>query len=160
MTRTFQLFDKAPVPHLPSTYEVEITVMHGDADAYDVLIARPFDTTELDALSSLVETLDRIKSVGPNQEDTYINIEGFSSWFGWEYARTREEYESNYNSTVPYEDFYLHAILANKGQDYSYRIGEGGWPSDTTNEDSIAIFDKYEVFFYSENLTKYIVKVL
>jgi hypothetical protein len=122
-----------PVPntHTPYTFELEITVMHGDADSYDTFTLGPFKMHEPDrgTLHKIIEVLDRLRPFYPNGR-------------GGNY----EKY--GYQNVPGYDDFFA--------QDAEY---QDEWPYDQYGELQ-GTLDKYEVFYYDMNRVKCTVEVV
>jgi len=164
MTKTFTPTVVVPVEHIPNTFEVEIEVMHGDADMFDTFTVRSFYKDEDLALSSLVETLDRMIAKYPHgrggswPQYGYQDVEGFYSWFG-DFAAVlpEEDYATAYpESTVPYADYKRHALLTGSRKEDNDDLF---WPGDCTGADIEASIKKYTVYYYNYNKTKFFVKV-
>lgn len=168
----FLIEEPVPSKHKPMTYEVEIRVMHGDADGYNTFTIGPFIYgVDEDALTSLVETLDRIAAAYPSgrggnwEKYGFQHIEGFYSWFHDSYARNEKEYLDNIvkwtKTTVPYDVFAKHHTLAVPPGGETPEWGYPEWPHDVTmgDEGLEADLDEYSVYFYDEFGTKHRVKV-
>lgn len=130
----FMVGDEVVSTRVPDTFVVEIKVMHGDADGYNTFEVGPFLAgVENLALTSLVETLDRMSVAFPNgrgASDSYNSVEGFDTWFGW---------EETDNSIV---DSMLLPYV-------------GGWPHDVTYEECEASLDDFQVVYYDNTLVKW-----
>jgi hypothetical protein len=147
------------VKEKPNSYVVEVTAMHGDADGYDTIQIGPFYKDEDEAaLESLLQTLDNMDKAYPYGRsgiDEYYNTEGFMAWFD-DADYTEDTYINAYRpSNVPYSEYVesrniVVAFTEKNNIELPY------WPSDVqSNDGSSAGFDKYEIFYYDENLVKY-----
>lgn len=159
MTKTFTITNPVPSTyHQPETFEVEIKFMHGDGDAETFSTVKPFTKDETEALSSLIETLNRIASAYPQgrggdwKKFGFHNIEGFYSWFGEDYVNTEEEYNLEYeHSSVPYETYQRIRNLATPER-------VTFWHSDITVDTLEADLDTYNVYYYNEEGIKFCVE--
>ena len=122
--------EAVPSPHTPSTFEIEITIYHGDGDHYATFVLGPLANTSenKEKIEKIVTVLNRIEPFYPNGR-------------GGDY----EKY--GYQNVPGYDDFF--------GQGAEY---QDEWPFDEYGELQ-GTLDKYEVFYYSVDKTKYAVAV-
>lgn len=158
MTKTFTIGNPLPTEHTPNTYEVEIKLMHGDADAESLLTVKPFQLNETEALNSLLTVLDTMSNLYPNgrggnyDEFGFHNVEGFYSWFGDITISSKDQYKNYSHSTVPYET-YLHHKNFVTPERANY------WEWDYTNPEIEADIESYTVYYYDDNLIKHEVNI-
>lgn len=154
MTKTFSIGDVVPNDHAPNTYEVEVSTYFGDADGYDKVVVGPI--TNVESLTDLIETLDRVDAEYPHgrgggEEYSYQNVPGFYSWFGDSLVESSDDYYTAYpDITVDYATYLEHLALV-EGR-------EANWPYDpfTYSEQSL---ESYKVFYYDADCVQHVVTV-
>lgn len=160
MTKTFTIGPAVVPDHLPETFEVEVTVMFGDADHYETFIMRPFRVGDEEALTSLLSVFEQIDEKYPNGRGGswpkygFQDVVGFYSWFGEDTAENEAEYKETYpESNVDYETFLRHRKLTEgHNSDYS------DWPWDI-GPDVEADFEQYKIVYYDKYLVPHSVTV-
>lgn len=135
--------------HRPNTYEVDVEIMHGDADSFEHLIIGPFsagDEEDFKNLTDLLTTLERMQLAFPNGRggggrDNYDNVEGFARWFVGVFDDKTFEYGE--------EPIF-----------WKYSSGdEECWPVDSYDYETHGNPWKVVVYFYDENLNTFHTKV-
>lgn len=122
-----------------SIYEVEIDLMHGDADYYEKMCISGIKEEEENLLENLITTLKLMEKEYPNGRgggDNYNNVPGFNEWFCYEGLSNSER--ENLDKRI--DELY---------RDWSY--SEYG---------SQASLDGYKVYFFDENGKKYEVMII
>ncbi|UVG35101.1 hypothetical protein SEA_CECE_50 [Microbacterium phage Cece] len=163
----FEIDNTIEPPQEANAFYVAITVMFGDADAYETFEVGPFTKgRDETALTSLVETLDRMSEDGAwdwgtykysswdDQHIGYDNIEGFHSWFGTSMADDEAMYSEEYRSTVPYEAFKRHYDLNGSLKSPYY----DGWPSQEHYGDSK--LEGFKLTYYDHTLVPWTVEIV
>jgi hypothetical protein len=145
-----------------NSFEVEITVMHGDGDSYEKLSIGPFYKGQDEAaLENMLEALTNVSNAysGMSGSDNYESVDGYVAWFTPDFLMSKEEYEKYYKpSSVSYEDYKRRAIVADAIVTKN-KMEEINWPYDVTCEESPTEYVSHKVFYYDSELNKYNVTV-
>lgn len=146
MTLKIEIGSPVETPVVPNSFEVEIDVMHGDADGFSSFTVGPFIQGESEwAIESLLKILaamdEKFKRTGRGggEEYSYSRIPGFDDWFGADLGLGNDDSE------------------ARKASDL---VQNPEWPIDIT---CYAIFDLHgessyhghKVFYYDSAGIKY-----
>lgn len=166
-TMEFVVGEALTSPNLANTFSVEISAYAGDADYYQSFSVDGFRKGEdEDLLENLVSLLRRLKTAYPHgrggsHEYSYVRVKGFEPWFGIE--------GSEYFEHLDGEDPEISKRLAAEVEAFNTRVQKAKieigapsnwpeWPFDSTC-DSECSLDKFEIFFYDENLIKHEVQI-
>lgn len=131
------------------SFVVEIKTMTGDGDGYSDLIVGSFSKSQKKNLQSIVETLNRMKSVSDVYCFGYESILGFLPWFSG--LDSDDEIRDHiYNEFLDFDETELEVILElSKG----FR---SEWMADMRNDDHTAqTLISYDVFYYDANRVKH-----
>lgn len=156
-----------PSQNIANSFSVEISAYAGDADYYQSFSVDGFmKGQDEDLLEHLVEMLRRLKTAYPHGRGgssaySYRRVKGFEPWFSGDAI----EYFEHVDGEDPDESKRLAGVIEafnTRTQNLKSEMGLTGnwpeWPYDSTC-DSECSLDKFEIFFYDENLTKHEVQI-
>lgn len=133
-----------------NVYVVEVTMMHGDADAYTTQEVRIPKERE-DLLEDLIETLNEMNRLPWNDARRgYKKLMGFKKWFGPEFLGPMDDepgYDDEWDENVTID-------IWDEIKDLSF-----DWERDITYDDIYARLDGYKMFYLSESGTKFHVEI-
>lgn len=133
---------KVDVLRKNNCFEIEVTMMHGDADSYTIkYIVIPEE--RLDLTKEAVVTLIKMDNVPWNdRREEYYNIDLWQKWFG-------PSYYGEWTSRISRQE-------CEEAHQYSFE-----WDSDVTcDHQYLSALDSYKVFYYDEIGDKYNVEVI
>lgn len=166
-TMEFVVGKALPPQNIPNSFSVEIKAYAGDADYYQSFSVDGFRKGEdEDLLENLVSLLRRLKTAYPHgrggsREYSYIRVKGYEPWFSIdspEYFEHLDGEDPETSKALAAEIEAFNTRVQNVKIEMGVRSNWPEWPYDSTCESECSL-DKFQIFFYDENLVKHEVQI-